>query len=58
MYPGGNDNGLANGDSPALQHIWTTPAGVYVWGYAGCPSVLNEIMVTWNGRFIPYVQAP
>jgi hypothetical protein len=58
MYPGGDERSLSNGDAPPLQHIWTTPAGVYVWGYAGCPDALNEIIVTWNGRFITYVQSP
>lgn len=56
LYQRGADRSLAHGDAPPLAHLWTTPAGAYVYGYRGCPSALNGLIIVWNGRFLSYTQ--
>jgi hypothetical protein len=56
LYQRGADGSLAHGDAPPLAHLWTTPAGAYVYGYGGCPSALNGLIIVWNGRFLSYTQ--
>jgi hypothetical protein len=52
----GVEESLVSGDAPPLEHIWTTPAGAYIYGYPGCPGTLNGLIVAWHGRFLIYSQ--
>lgn len=54
LRPSGRATDLSDGDGPVYRHIWTTPAGNFVYGVSGCDAGGDPYVVGVGRQLIVY----